>query len=269
VISLRLKAAATADPKFLHTIEVAYQGRGQHSAEGSVRQPALELVVSSPEAAPVDSPVTIRITVTNTGKVAARDVVLQSTLADGLTHRAGNELENALGTLEAGQSRTLNLTVTPKKVGDLGARIKVAAKGAKGAEETARVKATPALLSLSVTAPPAVETNQPALFELVVGNDGPEARPGAELVVTLPKDVIFVRATDRGVYDPIARTVKWDLGSVGPGERRSVVWNGIAKGAGKHSFAASVSAGGKPHRDLTCPVKALPADEPPPAKGDK
>ena len=71
-------------------------------------------------------------------------------------------------------------------------------------------------MSLAITAPPAVEANKPALFELVVGNDAADARKGAELVITLPKEVIFVRATDRGVYDPVARTVKWELGSVAP-----------------------------------------------------
>jgi hypothetical protein len=131
------------------------------------------------------------------------------------------------------------------------------------------VKATPALLSLAVTSPPAVEANKPALFELVVGNDAADGKKATELVVTLPKEVIFVRATDRGVYDPVARTVKWDLGNVAAGERRSVVWNGIIKEPGKLSFAASLKAGGKEQKDVQCPVKAVPADEPAPPKGGK
>jgi hypothetical protein len=185
-------------------------------------------------------------------------------------HRAGHDLENALGTIEPGQSRTLNLTVTPKQVGDFAAQLKLSGKGVKAVEVSARVKATPALLSLAVTAPPAVEANKPALFELVVGNDAAEPKRAAELVVTLPKGVIFVRATDRGVYDPVARTVRWELGNVAAGERRSVVWNGVVKEPGKLSFAASLKAAGKAQKDLQCPVKALPPDEPAPLpKGDK
>ena len=72
----------------------------------------------------------------------------------------------------------------------------------------------------------------------------------------------FVRATDRGVYDPVARTVKWDLGSVAPGERRSVVWNGIVKEPGKLAFAASLKAGGKGQQEIRCPVKAIAPDGP-------
>jgi uncharacterized repeat protein (TIGR01451 family) len=269
VIKVRLKAAATADPKFLHTIEVAYQGRGQNAHEGTVRQTALELTVIPPETVPVGIPVPIRITITNPGSTAARDVVLQSVLPDGLTHRAGHDLENALGVIEPGQSRTLNLTVTPKAVGDFGAQLKLHAKGAKTVETVAKVRATPALLSLSVTAPPAVEANKSALFEMVVGNDAADARKAAELVVTLPKEVIFVRATDRGIYDPVARTVTWDLGSVAPGERRAVVWNGIVKEPGKSSFAANLKSAGKEQTDLMCPVKAVPTDDPAPLKTDK
>ena len=269
VIKLRLKAAATADPKFLHTIEVSYQGRGQNARQGTVRQAALELTVDPPPAVPVGTPVPVRITITNPGNSPARDVVLQSTLPEGLAHRAGNDLENALGVIEAGQTRTLNLTVTPKVVGDFGAQLKLHAKGAKSVEATVKVKATPALLSLAVTSPPAVEANKPALFELVVGNDAGDSKKAAELVVTLPKEVIFVRATDRGVYDPVARTVKWDLGTVAPGERRSVVWNGIVKEPGKLSFAASLKAGGKDQKDVQCPVQAVPADDPAPPKSGK
>ena len=114
-----------------------------------------------------------------------------------------------------------------------------------------------------------IEANQPALFEMVVGNDGPEARKAAELVITLPKDVIFVRATDRGTYDPVARTVKWDLGEVRPGERRSIVWNGIVKEPGKLTFGANLTAGGKEQREMKCPVKAVAADGPSLPASDK
>jgi len=262
IIKLRLKAAATADPKFLHTIEVTYTGRGQNARAGTVRQAALELTVAPPDPGPVGTPIPIHITITNPGTTAARDVVLRSLLADGLSHRAGHDLENALGVLEPGQTRTLDLTVTPKQVGEFAAQFKLTAKATKMVETTVKVKATPALLSLAITAPPAVEANKSALFELVVGNDAADARKGAELVITLPKEVIFVRATDRGVYDPVARTVKWDLGSVAPGERRSVVWNGIVKEPGKLAFAASLKAGGKGQQEVRCPVKAVAAEGP-------
>jgi uncharacterized repeat protein (TIGR01451 family) len=269
VIKVRLKVTADADPKFLHTIEVAYQGRGKNVREGNVRQAALELAVAPPDTAPVGTPVPIRITITNPGSTPARDVVLQSSLPDGLAHRAGHDLENAIGVIEAGQSRTLNLTVTPTAVGDFSAQLRLTAKAAKPVEAMARIKATPALLSLAITAPSAVEANKPALIELVVGNDAADPKKAAELVVTLPKEVIFVRATDRGVYDPVTRTVKWDLGQVAPGERRSVVWNGIIKEPGKLSFAASLKAGGKEQKDLQCPLKAVPGEEPAHLKGDK
>lgn len=269
VIKVRLKATADADPKFLHTIEVAYQGRGKNVREGTIRQAALELTVAPPDAAPVGTPAPIRITITNPGSTPARDVMLQSTLPEGLTHRAGRDLENALGVIEAGQSRTLNLTITPTAVGDFAAQLRLTAKSAKPVEAMARVKATPALLSLAITAPPAVEANRPALIELVVGNDAADPKNAAELVVTLPKEVIFVRATDRGVYDPVTRTVKWDLGPVAPGERRSVVWNGIIKEPGKLSFGANLKAGGKEQKELQCPLKAVPGEEPSPLKGDK
>jgi uncharacterized repeat protein (TIGR01451 family) len=263
VVKVRLKRAmGNVEPSLMHTVEVSYHCRGQNNAEAKVRQPVLGLAVGPVEAAPIGTPATVRITVTNPGNFPVKDVMLQSVLSDGLTHPAGNDLENSMGTLEAGQTKTVNLTLTPKQVGDQTAKVKVHARGMKSVEEVARVKGTPALLSLSVTNPPAVEANRPALFEMVVGNDGPESRKAAELVITLPKDVIFVRATDRGTYDPVARTVKWDLGEVRPGERRSVVWNGIVKEPGKLTFGANLIAGGKEQKEIKSTVKAIPADGP-------
>ena len=261
VVRVRLKRAPeVSDPSLMHTIEVGYQARGQNNAEARVRQPVLGLAVKCPDAAPVGTPAVVRITVTNPGAHAVRDVMLHSLLPDGLGHPAGSDLENSLGTLEPGQTRTLNLTVTPKVVGDLTARVKVTGRWAKAVEEPAKVKATPALLSLAATLPAAVEANKPALFEMVVANDGPEPRKAAELVVTLPKDVIFVRATDRGTYDPVSRTVKWDLGEVGPGERRSVVWNAVIKEPGKLSFGANLTAAGKEQKEMRYGLKAVPSD---------
>lgn len=263
MIKVRLKRAmGNVEPSLMHTIEVSYHCRGQNNAEAKVRQPVLGLAVAPVDAAPVGTPATVRITVTNPGNFPVKDVILQSILSDGLAHPAGNDLENSMGTLDAGQTKTVNLTLTPKQVGDLTAKVKVHARGMKSIEEVARLKATPALLSLSVTSPPAVPANTPALFEMVVGNDGSESRKAAELVITLPKDVIFVRATDRGTYDPVARTVKWDLGEVRPGERRSVVWNGIVKEPGKLTFGANLVAGGKEQKEIKCPVKAVAAEGP-------
>ena len=125
----------------------------------NLRQVALDLMVAQPEPGQIGVPVEMRITITNPGRTAARDVVLHSVLPEGLLHRAGHELENVLGTIEAGQSRTLHLTVTPKQVGDLNAQLKLQAKGMNAVEKAVLIRATPALLSLSVLAPPKVEAS--------------------------------------------------------------------------------------------------------------
>ena len=105
VIKLRLKAAATADPKFLHTDRGDVPGPGAERWPGTVRQAALELSVAAPDPGPVGTPIPIHITITNPGSTPARDVVLRSLLPEGLSHRAGHDLENALGVLEPGQTR--------------------------------------------------------------------------------------------------------------------------------------------------------------------
>ena len=122
VIKLRLKAAATADPKFLHTIEVVYQGRGQNAREGTVRQAAPDCIApTEPVPSARRSRSGSRSPTRATRRAGGRPPV---DLPETLHHRAGHDLENPLGVIEAGQSRTLNLTVTPKQVGDFSAQLR-------------------------------------------------------------------------------------------------------------------------------------------------
>jgi hypothetical protein len=259
VIRVRMKRAAGAtDPQFMHTVEVTFQATGRNTAEAPVRQPVVQLDVAGAGAATVGTPATLRLTVANPGPGPVRDIVLVTALPDGLAHSAGSDLEKNLGTLEAGQSRVIPLTVTPKKVGELAVRFKLSARGMKDAvEQTAKFTAAPPPITLAAVQSATVEVEKPALFELVVSNDAAEIRPGVEVRITLPKEVTFVRATDRGAYDTATRTVRWDLGSVKPGEKRGVVWNGLSTTTGHWTYPAVLVVDGKVQSEVTCTVRAI------------
>jgi hypothetical protein len=259
VIRVRMKRAAGAtDPQFMHTVEVTFQAKGRNSAEAPVRQPTLELDVAGAGAATVGTPVTLRLTVANPGPGPVRDIVLATALADGLIHSAGSDLEKNLGALDAGQSRVIPLTVTPRKVGELAVRFKLSARGMKDAvEQTAKFQAAPPPVTLAAVQSAVVDVERPALFELVVSNDAAEARPGVEVRITLPKEVTFIRATDRGAFDTGTRTVRWDLGVVKPGEKRGVVWNGMTTAAGQWTCPAVLVVDGKVQSEVTCAVRAV------------
>ncbi|HVK14664.1 MAG TPA: hypothetical protein VM597_38350 [Gemmataceae bacterium] len=263
VIRVRMKRAAGAiDPQFMHTVEVTFQAKGRHTGEAAVRQPALTFAAAGGGAATVGTPATLRLTVTNPGTSPVRDIVLATALAEGLVHSAGSDLEKNIGTLEPGQSRIIPLTVTPKKVGDLGVKFRLTARGMNTAvEETTRLQAAPPPVALAAVQSAVVEVERSALFELVVSNDAAESRTGVEVRLTLPKEVAFVRATDRGTFDAATRTVKWDVGTIRPGEKRGVVWNGMMTAAGHWACPAVLVVDGKVQSEVTCTVKAVAAGE--------
>jgi hypothetical protein len=263
VIRVRLKRAAGAiDPQFMHSVELTFQASGRNTAATAVRQTTVNLDVAGTGPAVVHTPATLRMTVTNPGTSPVRDVALETLLPDGLEHSHGSDLMRPLGVLEPGQSRTITLNVTPTRVGDLSARLRLTARGmTTPVEQTAKFRVTPPPISLAATPPSAVGVEKAALYELVVCNDGAEARPGVEVRVTLPKEVTFVRATDRGTYDADARTVRWDLGPVRPGEKRGVVWNGTATAAGQWACPAVLVVDGKVHGEVVCTVRAVAAAE--------
>ena len=262
LIRIRMKRAAGAtDPQFMHTIEVTFQAKGRHTGEAPVRLPALTFDVAGGGAATVGTPATLRLTVTNPGTGPVRDIVLQTLLPDGLMHSAGSDLEKNLGALEPGQSRIIPLTVTPKRVGDLAVKFKLTARGMPTAvEETTKFQAAPPPVTLAAVQSAIVEVEKPALFELVVSNDAAESRTGVEVRLTLPKEVAFVRATDRGAFDSGTRTVRWELGAVRPGEKRGVVWNGLTTAAGQWVCPAVLVVDGKVQSEVTCTVKAIAAE---------
>src|SRR5262249_41150315 len=69
-------------------------------------------------------------------------------------------------------------------------------------------------------------------FELAVRNEGSEMVSEAGLCACLPPGMAFVLASDGGRYDSATHTISWKLGDLGPGEGRTLLWNGVARDAG-------------------------------------
>jgi uncharacterized repeat protein (TIGR01451 family) len=263
VVRLRVMPRGAA-AEVRNAVRVTYQSSVISTGATGVRRAVLELTVNGPEGGAVSYQILVR----NTGSAPARDVALQALLPPGLAHPGGRDLENPLGTLGPGEARQIALHVTPTQAGDLRQRIRVCAAGTEPVEREACLRVQEVKVALVANGPRLLYENWPASFELALRNEGTEVVPQARLTVRLPEGIAFVRATDNGVYDPASHSISWDLGDLRPGEERTPLWNGVARGVGDQPCEVTVASGSRVHKRLTWQTnvaKGSPA--PPPAGG--
>src|SRR5207244_1376968 len=80
-------------------------------------RPKLSVSVTAPETALTGESVAFQIRIANTGTGAIQKVMLRDKLPPGLQHPQGNQIEADLGSLAAGESRTVTLRTTAATTG--------------------------------------------------------------------------------------------------------------------------------------------------------
>ena len=174
---------------------------------------SLKVWPSGPETGLVDHKVVYQVTVRNEGTAAATHVVLKAALDGGLEYVPGKTgAETAVGTLAAGESRTVALPVTATKAGAAAARLTVVADGNLTAFVNRPLTVQDPRLTLQLTGPAHGYVGQPAVLNLEVRNVGDAAVSQAVVSDLLPPELTFVEATDGGQLQ--GREVVWALGEL-------------------------------------------------------
>jgi uncharacterized repeat protein (TIGR01451 family) len=188
----------------------------------------LKAALTAPAQGVVGAPITYDITVTNTGTGPATNVVLRDDFDEGLEHESkARPLELAVGTLEAQASKTVRITLTPRRAGRPVNRVTAAAEGVQPASAEQAVVVQEAKLSLKQTGPRFNYVGRPVEWKLTVGNPGEMAVNNVAVRDRLPAEVAFQGASEGGVFDN--GVVTWNLGTLQPREQRTVTVT--AKGA--------------------------------------
>jgi uncharacterized repeat protein (TIGR01451 family) len=177
------------------------------------QQPQLDVSLSEPLGVVVGAPFTFQVTVTNRGTGPATNVLLSASFDSSLLHQTrANPVELPIGTLTAGESRTIPLALTATKIGRFETRVVATADGGLRAQASQTVTVQAARLTLSITGPAARYVDQPVTWALHVANAGDV--PLANVVVRdqLPPEVSFLNATDLGQF--LTGQVVWNLGNL-------------------------------------------------------
>jgi uncharacterized repeat protein (TIGR01451 family) len=129
-------------------------------------------------------------------------------------------VELRVGNLEAGQSVTKTLSLTPRQVGQLVNRVIATADGGLTAKAEHPVTVQMAQLKITKTGPTARYVERPATWDIRVSNPGEVALANVVVRDQLPPDLGFISATEGGQFNQ--NQVVWSIGTLQPREEKLV-----------------------------------------------
>jgi uncharacterized repeat protein (TIGR01451 family) len=197
-----------------------------------ITRPQLTLAKTGPQTVQVGQSAVFKLVLTNVGTGPATGIILRDHLPEGLRHSNGPEVENDIGTLGPGESRTIVLETTAAKAGRFINQAVVS--GDEGLQALAQVAVvvTEPILTLTKAGPKRLFLGRTGDFHLEVSNPGSAPANNVQVNDTLPPEFEFVEASDGGKFDPATRAVIWNLGALPAGQKQMISVKGLAKGAG-------------------------------------
>jgi uncharacterized repeat protein (TIGR01451 family) len=190
-------------------------------------RPVLAVRATAPARAALYDPVTFRLEVSNTGTVPARDVVVTDELPAGLDFvkgkpepRPDRPLTWKLGDLGPGKTAQVEYEALCKETGEHSNRVQVTAAGGVRRQTSCSVRVGEPKLTVTKTGPQQRLVNRPATYHITVSNPGTMPVGGVQVSDEIPAGIEFLRASPPGQVG--GGYVRWSVGSLPPGEQRTL-----------------------------------------------
>jgi uncharacterized repeat protein (TIGR01451 family) len=207
-----------------------------------VGKPALGLAKTGPANAILGSELTYTNTVSNTGTMPARDVVLTDKIPDGLVHASGQyELTFKIGELAPNESKVFPVVVKAMKRGNLCNSSTVASANAGQATAEACTLVQQPGLAVFKTGDPEQYLNRKAGYTITVTNTGDTTLRGVAVTDTAPEPTSFVSAEGAAID---RQNATWLVSELGPGESKTFKAVLTSQVSGTHRNEVTAVAGG-------------------------
>ena len=216
------------------------------AARPTVTAPKLSLTIDAPKTIRLGKSVQFHFKITNSGNSEARGVFVRDIIPPELNHAAGRDLEYKIGTLAAGKTQDIRLTMKAVKSGNAVNRAIVTADGGLNVQRTATVRITDRTdLTITRTGPRKRYVGQTALYTNRVTNHGQRAATGVRLVESVPTGMDVVKTAPGGRFDRKQRTITWTIDRLDAGKSRDLtVTMRSLKAGSQHSSIVVVAADG-------------------------
>lgn len=174
-------------------------------------RPQLSVQHSGPPQAMVGQTVMMNIIVRNDGDGVAENVMLREIVPPQLMHPAGNEIENPIGTLAPGQTRTLQLPLVAKTPGTARNTIRVSGDGKLSSEHSVDVQIVAPQLQVSAEGPERRFLSRSTTHTFQVTNNGTANATNVQMMARLPQGLRYESSSPEGRYDPSRHAVFWAM----------------------------------------------------------
>jgi uncharacterized repeat protein (TIGR01451 family) len=206
-----------------------------------VQEPKLAMNLSGPTEVPFGESRIYKLTISNPGNGDTHNVRV-SLLPIG---RAGEApASHQLGTLVAGESKTIDIELTARQAGPLSIKAQSFADGGLRAEAATQVLVRRADLTVDIEAPAMKYAGTPGTYLVKLNNTGDAAADGVKLTAVLPLDAKFLSASGGGHLDSQSGQVHWTVGSLPPGAERVLELHCAMNTPGDNRLQASATAQG-------------------------
>jgi uncharacterized repeat protein (TIGR01451 family) len=186
-----------------------------------VTGPVLKLAAEGPAQLVIGEPTTLRLTVKNTGNDEATDVKIKETLPPGLIAAAGKSaFESTIGTLAAGQSRTVEFQATATLAGKLCTKAQATGAGGLHTEIERCLHAGQPKLTLAESGPSHRYLNLSATYRITIANPGDMPADNIVVKSDVPPQSIFMSASEGA--ELVGDQVHWTIPSLEPGGERTL-----------------------------------------------
>ena len=206
----------------------------------SVRQPILSITKSGPQRQYLGRAVTYEITVLNKGDGPARDTMVEDLIPPGVSsieatagaQTAGSKLVWELGTLEPNASKTVRVSYTPMKEGEVMATATATAYCTETVTDSAKTSITgiPASRLQVIDLEDPVEVSHTTTYLITVVNEGSAADSNVRIVCTLDDKVQYVSSAGATAGSLMGKTVNFaPLRTLEP--KAKATWRVVVRGA--------------------------------------
>jgi len=207
--------------------------------------PAQAIIMTGPSSVPVGHSVQFQIRVTNTTSATLTEPTLRVQLPPGLHHLQGEAIEAPLGELAPGQFREITLEVIALQVGKLSADATLLSKSAVMATTRTMVIATEQpILMLRQTGQLAPVVGSEVEYKLEVTNRSGGEVKDVIMMDELPEGLVLAGSNAGAQYDQATRTLRWNIGTLPPGQSRQAVFRAQVRGTGPQINKLSARATG-------------------------
>ena len=188
----------------------------QKEANTTITTPGLKAEILGPKTGMIDSPLSFTIRLSNTGTGPLDEIQLIAEFDKGFEHPEKTTLLKAnVRGLGAGESRDETLILTPRRLGELGIKVRVAAAGLTD-EKVHLVQVMQPKVSLRVLGPEKRFVGRPVEWKIVVKNDSDAEQTGVVVKDRLPPELRFAFGSRNPIH--AAGEVTWNIGTLKPGE---------------------------------------------------